>query len=138
MNLIFLKDWRFDHEKRNTFHNSMKVGEKRNETMICNIFGWFSAAWIFQCDFVQNNMRLVKILWFNPKYQHFPFRILQEAGWCLNKIFLSLFNLQEGIWFFRGVAGRFEKWNIFSCTCPNRSGVGAIDNSDRLEQVFDC
>ena len=27
--------------------------------------------------------------------------------------------------------------NIFACTCPNRSGVGAIDNPDRLEQVFD-
>ena len=27
--------------------------------------------------------------------------------------------------------------NIFACTCPNRSGVGAIDNPDRFEQVFD-
>ena len=27
--------------------------------------------------------------------------------------------------------------NIFACTCPNRSGFGAIDNSDRSEQVFD-
>ena len=26
--------------------------------------------------------------------------------------------------------------NIFACTCPNRSGVGAIDNPDRFEQVF--
>ena len=27
--------------------------------------------------------------------------------------------------------------NIFACTCPNRSGVGAIDNPDRFEQAFD-
>ena len=27
--------------------------------------------------------------------------------------------------------------DIFACVCPNRSGVGAIDNPDRLEQVFD-
>ena len=27
--------------------------------------------------------------------------------------------------------------NIFAYTCPNRSGVGAIDNPDRFEQVFD-
>ena len=26
--------------------------------------------------------------------------------------------------------------NILACTCPNRSGVGAIDNPDRFEQVF--
>ena len=26
---------------------------------------------------------------------------------------------------------------IFACKCPNRSGVGAIDNPDRFEQVFD-
>ena len=26
--------------------------------------------------------------------------------------------------------------NIFACTCPNRSGVGAIDNPDRFEQAF--
>ena len=27
--------------------------------------------------------------------------------------------------------------NIFACTFPNRSGVGAIDDPDRFEQVFD-
>ena len=27
--------------------------------------------------------------------------------------------------------------NIFTYTSPNRSGVGAIDNPDRFEQVFD-
>ena len=26
--------------------------------------------------------------------------------------------------------------NIFICTCPNRSEVGAIDNADRFEQAF--
>ena len=36
------------------------------------------------------------------------------------------------------VCRRFwKKINIFACTCPNRSGVGAIDNLDRFEQVFD-
>ena len=40
--------------------------------------------------------------------------------------------------FFRGgVWGPFFKMiNIFACTCPNRSGVGAIDNPDRFEQAF--
>ena len=28
--------------------------------------------------------------------------------------------------------------NIFAYTCPNRSGVGAINNPDRSEQVFDA
>ena len=27
--------------------------------------------------------------------------------------------------------------NIFAYSIPNRSGVGAIDNLDRFEQVFD-
>ena len=27
--------------------------------------------------------------------------------------------------------------NIFTCRCPNLSGVGAIGNSDRFEQVRD-
>ena len=27
--------------------------------------------------------------------------------------------------------------NIIVCTCPNRSGVGAIDNPGQLEQVLD-
>ena len=27
--------------------------------------------------------------------------------------------------------------NIFTYTSPNRSGVGAIDNPDQFEQVFD-
>ena len=27
--------------------------------------------------------------------------------------------------------------NIFTCSCPNLSGVGAIDNSDRFEQFVD-
>ena len=27
--------------------------------------------------------------------------------------------------------------NIFVCTWPNRKGIGAIDNPDRFEQVFD-
>ena len=27
--------------------------------------------------------------------------------------------------------------NIFTSTSPNRSGVGAIDNPDQFEQVFD-
>ena len=27
--------------------------------------------------------------------------------------------------------------NIFTCRCPNRSGVGAIDSPDQFEQVLD-
>ena len=38
---------------------------------------------------------------------------------------------------FRGGCRPFFKMiNIFACTCPNRSGVGAIDNPDRFEQAF--
>ena len=42
--------------------------------------------------------------------------------------------------FFRGgVCRPFRKMvNIFAYTCPNRSGVGAINNPDRSEQVFDA
>ena len=40
--------------------------------------------------------------------------------------------------FLGGVGCRpfFKMINIFACTCPNRSGVGAIDNPDRFEQAF--
>ena len=30
----------------------------------------------------------------------------------------------------------FSMVSFFACTCPNRSGVGAIDNPDWFEQVF--
>ena len=45
-----------------------------------------------------------------------------------------------GVFFFRGGGCRpFRKMvNIFAYTCPNRSGVGAINNPDRSEQVFDA
>ena len=41
--------------------------------------------------------------------------------------------------FFRGVvSGAFcNMVNIFTCRCPNRSGVGAIDSPDLFEQVLD-
>ena len=44
-----------------------------------------------------------------------------------------------GIVFFRVVVwGPFsKKVNIFTYTCPNRSGVGAIDSPDQFEHVFD-
>ena len=53
------------------------------------------------------------------------------------------FKLQKrvkmGIFFFRGGVCRpfWKVINIFACTCPNRSGVGSVDNPDRFEQVFD-
>ena len=38
-----------------------------------------------------------------------------------------------------GVCGPFWKViNIFAYTCPNRSEVGAINNPDRSERVFDA
>eukprot|EP00493_Phyllostaurus_siculus_P020424 UN20749 len=41
--------------------------------------------------------------------------------------------------FFRGrFSGSFcNMVNIFSCRCPNRSGVGAIDSPDLFEEVVD-
>ena len=47
--------------------------------------------------------------------------------------------VEVGIFVFRGGGcGPFWKViNIFACTCPNRSGAGAIDNPDRFEQVLD-
>ena len=50
-------------------------------------------------------------------------------------------NLEVWIWgiFFRGVfSGAFcNMVNIFTCRCPNQSGVGAIDSPDLYEQVLD-
>ena len=46
---------------------------------------------------------------------------------------LGIFFFSEGVW------RPFRKMvNIFAYTCPNRSGVGAINNPDRSEQVFDA
>ena len=44
-----------------------------------------------------------------------------------------------GIFFFRGGfwATFCNMVNIFTCRRPNRSGVGAIDITDRFEQVLD-
>ena len=40
--------------------------------------------------------------------------------------------------FFRGGFGVFlEYGRVFTYTCPNGSGVGAIDRSDPFEHVFD-
>ena len=40
---------------------------------------------------------------------------------------------------FESYFSNFRKMvNIFAYTCPNRSGVGAINNPDRSEQVFDA
>ena len=36
-----------------------------------------------------------------------------------------------------GLPAVLKNLNIFVCTCPNRSGVGAIDNPDRFEQAVD-
>ena len=47
--------------------------------------------------------------------------------------------LTSGSFFFMGGGCRpfWKMINIFAYTSPNRSGVGAIDNPDRFEQVFD-
>ena len=55
---------------------------------------------------------------------------------------LSLFSKSVnyvGDFFFRGrFSGGFcNMVNIFTCRCPNRSGVGAIDNPGLLEQIFE-
>ena len=44
-----------------------------------------------------------------------------------------------GIFVFRrNIWGTFcNMINIFTCRCPNRSEVGAIDSPDRFEQVLD-
>ena len=39
--------------------------------------------------------------------------------------------------FLRGVGEFFKNCYIFTYTCPNGSGVGAIDRSDPFEHVFD-
>ena len=39
--------------------------------------------------------------------------------------------------FKRGVKEFFKNCHIFTYTCPNGSGVGAIDSHDPLEDVFD-
>ena len=47
------------------------------------------------------------------------------------------FRLFGNFFFGGGCRAFFKMINIFACTCPNRSGNGAIDNPDRFEQVFD-
>ena len=43
-----------------------------------------------------------------------------------------------GFFFKRGFQPIFAIWSkIFTCRCPSRSGVGAIDSPDRFEQVLD-
>ena len=52
---------------------------------------------------------------------------------------LSFTNIYTYRNFFLGGGRPFRKMvNIFAYTCPNRSGVGAINNPDRSEQVFDA
>ena len=46
------------------------------------------------------------------------------------------------VFLFRGASGAsgihlFSVISFIACTCPNRSGVGAIDNPGLLEQVFE-
>ena len=44
----------------------------------------------------------------------------------------------SGDFFRRDICANFcNMVNIFTCRCPNRSGVGAIDSPDRFEQVLD-
>ena len=45
--------------------------------------------------------------------------------------------LNMGIFLGGGWDSFFKKVNIFTYTCPNHSGVGAIDSPDRFEHVFD-
>ena len=43
-----------------------------------------------------------------------------------------------GIFFRRDIWANFcNMVNIFTCRCPNRSGVGAIDSPDLFQQVLD-
>ena len=43
----------------------------------------------------------------------------------------------ENCEFFRGCQTFWKMVSIFTQTCPNHTGVGAIDNPDRFEDVFD-
>ena len=45
---------------------------------------------------------------------------------------LGIFVFRKSIW-----ASFCNMVNIFTCRCPNRSGVGAIDSPDLFEQVLD-
>ena len=59
--------------------------------------------------------------------------VLKKEDFILRRIQLEIF------FFSGGVCRPFRKMvNIFAYTCPNRSGVGAINNPDRSEQVFDA
>ena len=55
-------------------------------------------------------------------------------------IYISVMEIfHEYMFFFRErFWGNFcNMVNIFTCRCPNRSGVGAIDSPDLFEQVLD-
>ena len=75
-----------------------------------------------------------------------------ENGWflaifeenCSKKAFCHRYQIGKSEkkntreFFLGGGCGPFFKMiNIFACTCLNRPGVGAIDNPDRFEKVFD-
>ena len=55
------------------------------------------------------------------------------------KRIVHVFSALYGDFFFRERfwANFCNMVNIFTCRCPNRSGVGAIDSPDRFEQVLD-
>ena len=60
-----------------------------------------------------------------------------DIHWCEQSTIYLFWQIACG----RPPVGRrpFRKMvNIFAYTCPNRSGVGAINNPDRSEQVFDA
>ena len=65
---------------------------------------------------------------------------------CFGFLICLLFGLEDNrnayVRFFRGTSGAivihcFSIVSFFACTCPNRSGVGAIDNHDLFEDVFE-
>ena len=52
-----------------------------------------------------------------------------------NELFSNTSSIRK--WSFFSVGAFWKVINIFACTCPNRSGVGAIDNPGRFEQALD-
>ena len=74
-----------------------------------------------------------------------PFITFRLQMWTINYMHISksfsvcLWNIFENITGMplRGHLLAARMVNIFTCRCPNRSGVGAIDSPDLFEQVLD-
>ena len=83
--------------------------------------------WTPTCEDIDHNAKITSLTLPKKKIPiysiNFSFLIYMQMG---------IFVFRRSIW-----ASFCNMVNIFTCRCPNRSGVGAIDSPDLFEQVLD-